>query len=94
MSTHNRPLIITALGESIELECDDGTATLWPYQTALVPAEAKTVTIESRGSSQAPFICVMPSPTSESLHKRFAGAGVAQPIIERFLQQFRPLTRV
>jgi mannose-6-phosphate isomerase len=91
MSTHGRPLIITTLGESLELACTDGTATLWPYQTALVPAEAKTVSIQSRGAS-ASFMCVMPSPTPESLHKRFADAGVAQPIIERFLRQFQSLT--
>jgi hypothetical protein len=33
----------------------------------------------------------MPAPTAEALHKRFADAGVALPIIERFLAQFAPL---
>ena len=90
MSVHNRPLIITTLGEGLELSCSDGDATLWPYQTALVPAGAKAVSIQSHGGS-ATFICVMPSPTPESLQKRFADAGVAQRIIERFLEQFQPL---
>jgi len=90
MSTHTRPLIITALNEGIELSCTGGAATLWPYQTALVPAAAKSVSIQSRGGP-APFMCVMPSPPPESLQKRFAVAGVAQPIIGRFLAQFRPL---
>lgn len=93
MLTHNRPLIVTALGESIELACEGVTATLWPYQTALLPADAKTVSIQSTGAG-APFICVMPSPTMESLSKRFSAAGVAHPLTERFLQQFRPLTSV
>ena len=93
MQTHNRPLIVTALAESLELACGSDTATLWPYQTALVPADAKTVSIQS-GDGSAPFICVMPSPTPESLTKRFATAGVAQAVIERFLQQFRPLMNV
>jgi mannose-6-phosphate isomerase len=91
MSTHNRPLIITSLGEGLELECSDGRGTLWPYQTALVPAGAGHVSVQSQ-NGEGRFMCVMPSPTAESLLKRFAGAGVAQPIIERFLDQFRPLT--
>lgn len=90
MSTRNRPLIVTALREGIDLHCDGGSATLAPYETALVPAGAAQVAIHST-SGTAPFVCVLPSPTPESLQKRFADAGVALPLIERFLRQFAPL---
>lgn len=90
MSTRNRPLVVTALNEGLELHCEGGSALLAPYETALVPAGAAQVSINSTGVS-SPFICVLPSPTHEGLHKRFADAGVALPIIERFLAQFAPL---
>jgi len=90
MSTRNHPLIITALSEGIELHCEGGSALLGPYETALVPAAAGAVSIQT-SSSPAPFVCVLPSPTPEALQKRFADAGVALPLIERFLSQFAPL---
>lgn len=93
MNTHNRPLIITALQHGLDLRCGEATATLSPYQTALIPADARAVSISS-GDPNAYFMCVMPSPTHESLQKRFADAGVAQPVIERFLAQFHPLSHI
>lgn len=90
MSTRNRPLVITALNEGLELECEGGSALLAPYETALVPAGAARVSIRSTDGS-APFMCVLPSPTPEALHRRFGDAGVALPLIERFLAQFAPL---
>lgn len=91
MSTRGRPLIITALSEGVELQCEGGAALLAPYETALIPAGASHVEIRSANGS-APFMCVLPSPTPETLHKRFADAGVASPLIDRFLAQFAPLT--
>lgn len=91
MSTRDRPLIVTALGEGLELECEGGAALISPYETALVPAGASHVAIRSTDGS-APFMCVLPSPSPKALHKRFAGAGVAPVLIERFLAQFAPLT--
>jgi mannose-6-phosphate isomerase len=90
MSTHARPLIIMALGESLELSCPDGSAQLAPYETALVPAGAERVSV--RSDAPAPFICVTPPASPEMMHKRLLDAGVALPVIERFLAQFRPLT--
>lgn len=90
MSTRNRPLILTALNEGLDLRCDGGSALLAPYETALVPAGAGHVSIAAAGSS-APFICVLPSPTPEALQRRFSDAGVALALIERFLAQFAPL---
>lgn len=91
MSTRNRPLIVTALGDGLELACEDGPAVLAPYETALVPAGAEHVSIRST-NGQAPFMCVLPSPAPEGLHKRFTDAGVALPLIERFLAQFAALS--
>lgn len=90
MSTRNRPLIITALADRLHLECADGVADLQPYQTALIPAAAAQVAIRA-GVSNAPFMCIFPSPTQEALYKRFADAGVAPALITRFLAQFAPL---
>lgn len=90
MSTRNRPLIVTALDQGLELHCEDGSAALAAYETALVPAAATHVSIQTGGGS-APFICVLPAPTHEALQKRFTDAGVALPLIERFLAQFAPL---
>jgi mannose-6-phosphate isomerase len=90
MSTRNRPLIITALNEGVELHCEGGSAIVAPYETALVPAGAGHVNIRSMDGA-SPFMCVLPSPTPESLHKRFADAGVGEPLIDRFLAQFAPL---
>ncbi len=91
MSTRNRPLIITALGEGLELHCEGGSAILAPYETALVPAAAAQVSIHGAGAS-SPFVCVLPSPTPEALQKRFTDAGVGLVLIERFLAQFAALT--
>lgn len=90
MSTRNRPLIITALNEGLEVHSEDGSAVLAPYETALVPAGAASVSIRGSGAC-SPFIYVFPSPTPESMQKRFSDAGVAQPLVERFLAQFVPL---
>lgn len=91
MSTRNRPLIITALEEGLELRCEGGSALLGPYETALIPAAANQVSITGKDPC-SPFICVLPSPSPESLQKRFADAGLALPLVERFLSQFAPLT--
>ncbi len=91
MGTHCRPLIIMALDGGLSLSCSGGSAQLAPYQTALVPAAAEHVSICSTGTL-TPFICVMPPASAELMQKRLHDAGVAQPIIEQFLAQFRPLT--
>jgi mannose-6-phosphate isomerase len=90
MSTRNRPLIITALGESLELHCDGGSAQLAPYETAIVPSGCETVSIRGAQAS-SPFMCVLPAPTPELLLKRFTDAGVGTTLIDSFLAQFAPL---
>ena len=91
MGTHSRPLIIMALDGGLSLSCPGGDAQLAPYQTALVPAGAQHVSICSTGRV-TPFLCVTPPASAELMQKRLHDAGVAQPIIERFLAQFRGLT--
>jgi mannose-6-phosphate isomerase len=91
MGTHGRPLIIMALDGGLELSCDGGSAKLAPYQTALIPAAAQTVSIRA-AESVTPFMCVMPPASPELMQKRLHDAGVALPVIEQFLAQFRPLT--
>lgn len=86
MQTHNRPLVVMALGGELELQCDGGNAALRPYETALIPAEAGHVAIRAAQASH--FMSVMPPASVESLHQRFRSAGVAQPAIAAFLQQF------
>lgn len=87
MSTHNRPLIIMSLDEGLLLNCDDDGAELAPYETALVPAGAEHVDIQSKNGSAA-FLAVMPPASQEALRKRLQAAGVAEPTIRKFLSQF------
>lgn len=93
MRTHNRPLVVTALAETLHLDCESGSATLAPYETALVPAAAGHVDIRTADGS-SPFMCVLPSPNLRVLHERLAEAGVAHALVDRFLAQFAPLQRV
>jgi mannose-6-phosphate isomerase len=90
MSTHGRPLIIMSLEEGLDLSCEGGAAQLAPFETALVPAGAGHVSI-STNDGVAPFMCVTPPAAPETMQKRLHDAGVAQPVIEQFLAQFRPL---
>jgi mannose-6-phosphate isomerase len=90
MSTHGRPLIIMSLGSELDVSCPGGSAQLAPYETALVPAAAEEVSIKAPAGS-ATFLCVAPPASSETVAKRLHDAGVAQPVIQQFLSQFRPL---
>jgi len=90
MSTRNRPLIITTLNEGLELQCEGGSAVLAPYESALVPAGAREVSIRS-ADGIAPFMCVLPSPSAGAIQKRLTDAGVAPAPADRFLAQFAPL---
>lgn len=87
MGTHDRPLIVMALRDPLELACDDGAAQLKPYQTALIPAAARKVRISGTDVASQ-FMAVMPPPSLEAVKQRFATAGVPQPVIEQFLAQF------
>jgi len=88
MGTHDRPLIVMALEDSLELVCEGGSAHLNPYQTALIPAAAQSVRV-SGADEATPFMLVTPPASPEAIGKRLHDAGVAQPVIEQFLAQFR-----
>ncbi len=87
MGTHDRPLIIMTLEYELELACDDGSAHLHRYQTALIPAAAQHVRISGNGAA-SPFLLVTPPVSAETMKQRLHDAGVAQPVIEQFLAQF------
>ncbi len=88
MGTHDRPLIVMTLEDELELVCDGGAAHLHRYQTALIPAAAQNVRI-CGGGPASPFMLVTPPASAEGINKRLHDAGVAQPVIEQFLAQFR-----
>ena len=91
MTTHGRPLIIMSLDQGLMLSCEDDSAELAPYETALIPAAAQSVEIQAKNGS-APFLFVMPPASQEALRKRLHDAGVAEATITQFLGQFRALT--
>lgn len=93
MQTHGRPLIVMSLDAPLHLSCEGGDAELKPYQTALIPAQAQQVAIRTNGGV-AQFMSVVPPASSEALVQRFAHAGVAQPILTAFLEQFGILAAV
>ena len=87
LGTHARPLILMALEDPLTLSAPGGSGALRPYQTALIPADAHSVSVAA--AATAPFMLVTPSLSHEALQKRFADAGVALPAITQFLDQFR-----
>ncbi|HEY8313693.1 MAG TPA: type I phosphomannose isomerase catalytic subunit [Candidatus Baltobacteraceae bacterium] len=89
LATRGRPLIVMALDDALELQCDGGDARLEPYQTALIPAAAQRVAIRSH-DGVAPFMFVTPPASGETMPSRLREAGVAAPAIDRFLAQFTP----
>ncbi len=88
MATHDRPLIVMALERGLTLSCGDAGATLAPYDTALVPAGAGRCTICASEGDEAPFMFVMPPPDARFVAARLLAAGIEQPRIDRFLEQF------
>lgn len=84
--THHRPLILTSLARPIQLHCKGGDATLAPYQTALVPAEADFVQLSAE--AQAPLLLVTLPQSDETLPVRLLAAGIAQDRVDRFMAQF------
>jgi mannose-6-phosphate isomerase len=96
MRLHGRPAIVMSLEHPIVAACGPIEVPLKPYQTALIPAAAENFAIHSL-SGEAPFICVTPPASPESIQQRLEEAGVAQATIGQFLAQFatwsKPLER-
>jgi len=89
IATQHRPLIVMALERRISVTCDGGSATLEPYHTALVPAAAKWATLASADDAPAPFMFVTAPPSPETVPVRLLAAGIDQPRIDAFMEQFR-----
>ncbi len=89
IATQNRPQIAMALDRRLSVSCDGGNVTLEPYQTALIPAAARWATFGSADDADAPFMFVTPPPSPETVPMRLLAAGIAQPRIDAFMEQFR-----
>lgn len=85
--TQGRPIIVMSLDAQLEVATGDAVLTLARYQTALIPAAAQWCTVRARAQS-APFMFVTPPESREALPARLVAAGVAQELIDSFMEQF------
>jgi mannose-6-phosphate isomerase len=83
-----RPLIVMSLAQPLEVRAGDATLTLPRYQTALVPAASQWCTVRATGGDPAPFMFVTPPENKALLPARLLAAGVDQPRIDAFMEQF------
>ncbi|HEX3370703.1 MAG TPA: type I phosphomannose isomerase catalytic subunit [Candidatus Cybelea sp.] len=88
LATGLRPLIIMSLDEPLEISGNGDGVTLIPYQTVLIPAAAQWCTVRAARGAAAPFMFVTPPLDREQLASRLIAAGIAQDVIDRFLEQF------
>ena len=88
--TGNRPIIVMALEHALTVACDGGSATLKPYQSALVPAGARWMSVIADDGGTAPFTMVTPPASPEEYAVRLTAAGVDQARIDAFIKQFTP----
>jgi mannose-6-phosphate isomerase len=87
LATNGRPLILMSLDKPIVISCG-GTSTALPtYQTVLIPAAAGSCTVWS-DDGEAPYLFVSPERASDGLATRLLAAGVPQPRIGEFTEQF------
>lgn len=88
IATHDRPLILMTLDEPLEVSTDESQATLTRYQTVLIPAASRWCTIRATQSRNAPLMFVTPPADRETLAQRLLAAGIAQPQVDKFMEQF------
>ena len=88
LATKSRPIIVMSLHEKVEVCADGGSAMLDPYQTTLIPAQAKWCTVRGTGSDAAPFMFVTPPEHRNDLAVQLIAAGVDQSRVDRFMEQF------
>jgi mannose-6-phosphate isomerase len=94
MATHGRPLILMSLDVPMEVRGNggnngnDGTVALARYQTVLIAAAAEWCTVRATAGDAAPFMFVTPPENRELLPARLLAAGIGQPEIDRFMEQF------
>ena len=88
LPTLKRPQIVMALERPLEVACCGTSATLKPYQTALVPAAAEWSTVNAQ-SDRASFMLVTPPEHSEAFAVQLLAAGIEQTRVDRFMEQFQ-----
>jgi mannose-6-phosphate isomerase len=88
LATHDRPLIIMSLKEPLEVTAGASSVTLPAYQTVLVPAAARWCTVTASGDGESPFMFVTPPHSREALATQLVAAGIAQDVVDRFMEQF------
>lgn len=93
IETEGRPLIFMTLNQPLHLHCNDGSALLAPFQTAIVPAAASDVRLQGEGTDHAHVMYVTPPARADAMEERLSTAGVSQERIEHFLRQFAPLLK-
>lgn len=88
LATNDRPLIIMSLNEPLEVAIDVNTVALSRYQTVLIPASARWCAIRATGSEPSPFMFVTPPHDRDRLAVQLVASGVAQDLVDRFMEQF------
>jgi mannose-6-phosphate isomerase len=84
VTTDGRPLAITAMASPLAVSSAEGSVTLRPWETAVVPAAAGQVAFG--GPSEALLVRV--DPDLAALRAAAASAGVAAGVVDRFCGQF------
>jgi len=77
----------------MEVACGGTSTALLKYQTVLIPAAAGCCTVRS-GETSAPFLLVTPERSPDQLPIRLLAAGIPQPQIAAFTEQFSQRTLV
>ncbi|MHB8178627.1 MAG: type I phosphomannose isomerase catalytic subunit [Vulcanimicrobiaceae bacterium] len=90
LPTYERPLIVTALTATLDLQCMGEHSTLRPYQTALVPAAAESLEVRA-DAADADFLLVTLAAQTDAFTGQLLACGIARSDIDAFLAQFAPL---
>jgi mannose-6-phosphate isomerase len=87
IETGARPLVVTSLGEAMQVECGGTTAALEKFRTVVVPAGAETCTVRA-GGNDAPFMLVTAPDAPDQLATRMLAAGIERRRVDAFAAQF------
>lgn len=89
IATGGRPLVLMSLQHPMDIRCGSASTTLEKYQTVLIPAAAGSCAVRSDARSAA-CLFVTPERAADGLAMRLLSAGVPQPKIDEFTEQFQP----
>ena len=90
IATNGRPLVVMSLEHAMEISCSGSTIALKKYETAMIPAAAKSCSVRTDETS-APFLLVTPPESALQLEARLISAGIPEPRVAAFIQQFSAL---